>query len=364
MPVDVESLLQPVSNDKPSGVDLVDTLDSDYTQIRALIEEAAGKGDEGMVDAGESDPNRKGDWKGVRDRCVKLFGRTKDVRVATCLALALLQTEGLPGLRDGLRVLREMLERYWESVFPELDREDGDDPTRRMNAVASLSPPPGARGDVMRFGQRLKETPLCGRVRPIDVAIARGEVAPVDPSAPKPDPAAIEAAFRSANLEQLESLAAAAGEAKEQLVALDDFLTARVGNNAPNLQAFKAALGDVHVMLQRHLSARTGQEAPMSDDGGAAAGIDAGGNGHGSFAPRGTAQRLSGEIGSDDDVRAALDKVCAYYERYEKSSPVPLFLRAARKMVARSYLEIFEILTPDAVQQLRTIGAPDETPAE
>ena len=35
---DVESLLQPVSNDKPSGVDLVDTLDPDYTQIRALIE--------------------------------------------------------------------------------------------------------------------------------------------------------------------------------------------------------------------------------------------------------------------------------------------------------------------------------------
>ena len=61
MAIDVESLLQPVSNDKPSGVDLVDTLDPEYTQVRALIEEAAGKGDEGMVDAGESDPNREGD---------------------------------------------------------------------------------------------------------------------------------------------------------------------------------------------------------------------------------------------------------------------------------------------------------------
>ena len=303
------------------------------------------------------------DWKGVRDRCVKLLARTKDVRVATCLALALLQTEGLPGLRDGLRVLREMLERYWESVFPELDREDNDDPTRRMNAVASLSPPPGARGDVMRFGQRLRETPICGRVRPIDVAVARGEVAPIDPSAPKPDPAAIEAAFLSANLDQLQALAAAAGDAKQQLAALDDFLTAKVGNDAPNLQAFKAALADVHAMLQRHLSTRTGQEAPMADDVAAAA-HDSGGNGHASPEARPPAQRLSGSIGSHDDVVIALDKICDYYDRHEKSSPVPLFLRAARKMVGRSYLEIFEILTPEAVQQLRAIGAPDEPPAE
>ena len=358
MPIDVEALLQPVSPDKPCGDDLVDTLDPDYTQVRALIEDAARTGDEGMVDSGEQGgAPPKGDWKGVRDRCIKLLARTKDVRVATCLALAMLQTEGLFGLRDGLRLLREMLRRYWEGVYPELDREDNNDPTRRMNAVASISPPPGARGDVMRFSQRLREFPLCGRVRQIDVAIARGEVESADPTAPKPDLAAIEAAFRAARLEELQVLTAAAGEAKQQLDALDQFLTQQVGNGAPNLQAFKAAVGDVHSMLQRHVARRTG-EAGSADDG------PAGDNGNGSSGQRGPAQRLSGEIGSAEDVVVALEKICNYYEHNEKSSPVPLFLRAARRMVSRSYLEIFEILTPDAVQQLRAIGAAEEKPAE
>ena len=356
MPIDVEALLQPVSADKPCGVDLVDTLDPEYTQVRALIDEAAGKANEGMVDSGEEGAVAKGDWRGVRDRCVKLLARTKDVRVVACLALAQLQLEGITGLGEGLRLLREMLERYWDGVFPELDREDNNDPTRRMNAVASISPPPGARGDVMRFSQRLRETPLFGKYRPIDVAVARGEVEPVDPAAPKPDIKSIENAFTAAKLEDLQALAAAAAAAKEQFEALDQFLTQQVANSAPNLQAFKTALHDVNALLQRHLARRTGQ--PVGDDGGQGAG----GNGDSGMHQGG--RPISGDIRSSGDVVDMLEKICRYYEDNEKSSPVPLFLRAAKRMVSKTYLDIFDTLTPDAVQQLRAISSAEEKAAE
>jgi type VI secretion system protein ImpA len=226
-----------------------------------------------------------------------------------------------------------------------------------MNAIASLSPPPGARGDVMRFSQRLRETPLLGRYRPIDVAIARGEIEPVDPAAPRPDLKAIENAFTAAKLEDLQALASAAAAAKEQLEALDQFLTAQVGDGSPNLQAFKAALGDVNTLLQRHVSRRTGQ--PAGDDGAAAA---TGGNGDSGVHQ--TGRPMSGDIRSSSDVVDLLDKICRYYEDNEKSSPVPLFLRAARRMVSKNYLDIFDTLTADAVQQLRAISTAEEKPAE
>jgi type VI secretion system protein ImpA len=356
MAIDVEALLQPVSPDKPCGVNLDAVFDPDFDQVRQMV---AGTGGDGMV----ADPSQEGatakepDWRGVRDRCLKLLARTKDVRVVTYLTLALLKLDGLNGLRDGLKLLREMLQRYWGDVYPELDREDDNDPTQRMNAVASLSPA-GTRGDAMRFCERLREVALCnssrlGRFSLRDIAIATGQMQPADPDAPRFDPSAIEAAFADTSIEDLQALAAAADEARQHLSAVDQYLTDQVGNGrSPNLQGFAGALGEVHTQLKRHIDRQTnGGEGETGLTGG-------GGNG---AAPRG--QRLSGEITSNQDVLAALEKICRYYEHNEKSSPVPLFLEAAKRMVFKSFLDIHDTLTPDAVAQLRAISAAGDKPA-
>ena len=354
MPIDVETLLQPVSPDKPCGINLDESFDADFAQVRDMIAESVREG--GMVATDEEEAAGDVDWRGVRDRCVKLLTRTKDVRVVTYLALALLKLEGLQGLRDGLRLLREMLERYWNDVYPALDHEDNDDPTQRMNAVASLSPA-GTRGDAMRFCQRLREVALCnsrlGRISLRDVAVANGQMEPADPNAPRFDPGTIEAAFREAPEEQLRELESAAAEAALHLSSLNTFLTTQVANSAPNLQAFSDALGEVHGLLRRHLDKRGGGGA---SDAGA-------GDGNGQAHARPQGGRLSGEIHSGDDVLMALDKICRYYEQNEKSSPVPLFLHAAKRMVFKSFLDIYDTLTPDAVQQLRAISAAEEKPA-
>ena len=359
MAIDVEALLGPVSPDKPCGVNLDVVFDADFDQVRQMV---AGPAGEGMVyDPSQEGAAKEPDWRGIRDRCVKLLTRTKDVRVVTYLTLALLKLDGLAGLRDGLRLLRGMLERYWDDVHPELDREDNNDPTQRMNAIASLSPA-GTRGDAMRFCERLKEVALCnssrlGRYSLRDIAIANGQMQPVDPAEPRIDPAVIEAAFAETNEEDLKALAAAADEAKQHMAAVDQYLGEQVGSGrSPNLGAFQTALVDVHTQLKRHLDRRAGDGSSATD--GAAAGA-AGGNG---AAQRG-GQRLSGDITSNQDVLAALEKICRYYEHNEKSSPVPLFLEAAKRMVFKSFLDIHDTLTPDAVQQLRAISAAGDKPA-
>jgi type VI secretion system protein ImpA len=61
------------------------------------------------------------DWRVLHERCVELSARSKDLRVATKLCLTALKMDGLPGVGEGLALLKGLLERYWEPVYPKLD---------------------------------------------------------------------------------------------------------------------------------------------------------------------------------------------------------------------------------------------------
>jgi type VI secretion system protein VasJ len=70
-------------------------------------------------------------WKAVTAGAEGLLkGKSKDVVIAAYLAHALHVTGGIDGLTTGTTLLAELLERYWESAFPELKRIRG-----RANAV-------------------------------------------------------------------------------------------------------------------------------------------------------------------------------------------------------------------------------------
>lgn len=62
-----------------------------------------------------------------------LSGKGKDMLVACYLAGGLLETRSLPGLADGLRILADLLETYWDTLFPALKRMRG-----RRNALQWL----------------------------------------------------------------------------------------------------------------------------------------------------------------------------------------------------------------------------------
>lgn len=75
------------------------------------------------------------DWNQVASLATTLLAeKGKDLLVASYLAGALLQTRGLPGLADGLGVLRDLLEQYWDTLYPPLQRLRG-----RRNALQWLT---------------------------------------------------------------------------------------------------------------------------------------------------------------------------------------------------------------------------------
>ncbi len=346
--VNVESLLKPLSEENPTGENL--RWDRRYLEIERLAE---GK-EETQFSAAEEP-----DWREVRDGCVELFARGKHLRVAVLLTLAAVRLEGYPGLRDGLKLIHGLLTEYWDQVYPQLDVEDNNDPTERVNSLSALVTPPATYGDKIKFLDRVMEAPICesrqlGRFSMRDVAIAGGTLqVPEDPDRPKPTLQIIDAAFEETDPQVLEEIATAIEEASGYLDGIEAIFDEKCGPGiGPSPQIFKTMLRDAGIQVRRHMA---GCEALAEEEGGAEEADEGGGGGGG-----GKGRALSGEVNSPQDALLAMEKISRYYAAHEPSSPVALIIAAAQQMVGKSFLEISKVLTPDYVSMLVNISTPPD----
>ena len=63
-----------------------------------------------------------------------------------------------------------------------------------------------------------------------------------------------------------------------------------------------------------------------------------------------------GAVKSREDAIRALDAVSEYFRRNEPSSPIPLFLERAKRLVSKDFLEVLADVVPDAVSQAKSVG--------
>jgi type VI secretion system protein ImpA len=129
-----ETILDPIPGDNPSGANL--RYEVVYAEIRARVRRARGE-----VLPDPDDPNFHGadmEWRFVIGACRDLLRRrSKDLMLAAWLTEAQLAVDGLAGLRDGLDTLRGLLEKFWQTLYPEI--EDGD-VEARMRVLEWLAP--------------------------------------------------------------------------------------------------------------------------------------------------------------------------------------------------------------------------------
>jgi type VI secretion system protein ImpA len=340
--IELDQLLEDISPDSPCGENL--EYDADFV----LLEQSA-RGKPEQQFGATIVPAEEPDWAEVRRLALGLCKRTRDLRVFEYLARASVRTHGYAGLNDVLTLVRGSLERHWDNIHPKLDPDDDNDPTARVNLIGALCDP-----QTMLHGLRL--APLVqsrgfGRFALRDLAIASGEMPPPAGLDAPPTMQAIEGAFLDVPLDELKATAEAARSAAEQSRAIENVVTEKVGAaNAASLEALTKLLKEASKAIDARLVAR----------GGAAEGALVNGqalNGHalnGEAAPA----TMSGELRSRDDVIRMLDKLCEYYARAEPSSPVPLLLQRAKKLVPMSFMEIMQDLIPDGVSQAELYRGP------
>src|ERR1043165_5469518 len=338
--INVDDLLKPIADDKPCGEDF--TYHPSFQNLETL---SRGKPETQFSQAEEPD------WKEVRDGAIEVLGQSKHLMAGVILTVSLTKIGGLEGLRDGLATIRGMNEKYWNDLYPKLDPDDNNDPTERINILNNLS----TGGEPYKFTSHVKqivvcESPAMGRVTLGQIIVAK-EKANAKPDEEKskgdtgPDLNQIQAAFRDAGPEAARATLTAVTETIGHAQGIENFLDSTIG----------AGRGANFETLDKLLEEMKRAVEPYAGDGGAPAEVPAGEEGAAAAgtrpAPRG-GPGVSGTIQSRADVLKALDLICDYYRNHEPSSPVPLIIQRAQRLVDKDFMEILTDLTPDAVSTL------------
>ena len=360
MGLDIESLLKPLSDADPCGEDL--RYDRRALEILRLAE-----GKEGSVMGDQTIPGEEPDWRELKDGCLEVLARGRDLRISVVLSLALLKLEGFAGFADGLAVVRGLLERHWVGVHPRLDPDDGNDPTERGNILTTYNAPLGTFGEKMRFAERIMAAPLCesrqwGKYGLRDVRVASGQLdaAAMGAGQAVPDVKVIERAFEDTDAATLAALEKATGEAYRHAEGIDKAFEAAAGaGKSPEMTGFLTLLKDAHGQVKRQMERMAGGGGSAAESGGGGSGGAAAASGGGGG---GGGLRLDGELANREQVSQLFEKIYRYYERVEPSSPVPLLMKSCEKLVGKRFSDIVKVLTPDAVALLERLAA-DETAA-
>lgn len=341
---DIDDLLREVSPDTPCGEDL--EYDSAFGELeRSAQGKAEQQIGDSIIEAEEPD------WREVQKLSSALFSRTKDIRIAIYLVRASVKISGYLGLRDGLALLERLLQQYWDGVYPELDADDNNDPTMRINALVTLC-------DEQMVLKPLRQSPLVssrmmGNFSLRDLAIAAGQLQPTDPSETI-EMAAVNAAFMDADPEALQATTDAVNQSIEAINHIENFITEQVGvANAASFADLASVLKEAHQALSEQLAKRGIGEPEAPEFIGDAEVTTT------SASPRKSAA-LSGEINSREDVIRALDKIQDYYNKYEPTSPLPILMERSKKLVNMSFMEIIQNMAPDGLSQIEAIKGPNE----
>jgi type VI secretion system protein ImpA len=342
MRLSAEQLCQPISDDLPCGEDL--EYDPVFQEMEVMMQTTAEQefGDTIIPGSGP-------DWKGVAEQVEDLNKRTRDIRVLTNGALADLSLKGLKVFSESLESLNACIEKFWDSIHPELDADDDNDPTMRMNALQILND-----YEMVSFG--LERAPLLdvrglGTFSLRDIELAEGKTSPVGDENVK-DIGLIQGAFGDADAEVIADLRAGVRGAIAQLKR-----TTQIWNQfakdapEPNFEEILKVLGEIRQAIDKYAP---GSAEPIEEE--IADGIVED-QPPGSATPTSSGGvAVSGAINNRTDVIKMIDKICDYYASHEPSSPIPLLLRRAQRLVPKSFVEILEDLAPDGLAQAKLVS--------
>ncbi len=344
--IDLDLLLSPVGPDRPAGEDL------EYDPLFSELEQAAaGKPEQQMGDVvieGEEP-----DWRLVQRNSLALLERSKDLRVCGYLCQAALRNEGVEGFSTALQLTNRIASEFWETLHPELDADDDNDPTARVNAVMAL-----AAGNLLRPIEMapLLSVPLLGSVAWADVKPAAGE------DEPRRASAEAQAIINNCEIEQIAARRGAVAASLDACESLERFVTQQVGTRkAPNLQPLRDLLKRIDAQFATWWEQRGGSDLPEvqeenGDDEDHPSAKPQSSKASAASGARKPTIRSNGKITSRQEAIATIDRILEYYQTHEPSSPLPLLLLRAKRLATKSFIEILQDLIPEGLGRAREIG--------
>lgn len=335
--LDIESLLSPIDEAEPSGPDL--EYDAEWQEVERLSQPKAEQqfGDTII-------PAEEPDWRTLAEKSEALFSRTKDIRNAILLARAQAHLDQFPGVASGIQLIHKMVEQFWDSVHPQLDAEDDNDPTMRVNALSAMADPESLLTDLRRtflFRSRSHGELTIRQIEIVAGKLSAGEEESV-PTEAQLDMQLAAVVADDANLPILVS------DTLNSVRALSQLLDEKIGaGQSPDLKPLIDSLLTVDQSLGRVAGAAAGEGAV--DEAGAEGGES------GAVAGAAGPSAATGAIRSRSDVITLLDKISEYLQRTEPTNPVPLLLQRSKRLMSMNFVELMGDIAPDGLTQAQVV---------
>lgn len=140
--LDFDRLLAPISEELPCGESRENSQNVDLSRAFSILfaESSAAKklelawADNQLI--GNQDVVEKPKWMPIAEKSIEYLGQySKDARVLSCLVEAATRVAGFVGLRDSLRLTRQMLEMYHDRLNP---RPESSEDYAPLDSISSL----------------------------------------------------------------------------------------------------------------------------------------------------------------------------------------------------------------------------------
>ena len=306
----------------------------------SLTSAAAGKPEQQYGDT--IIPAEDPDWEAVVEQANAVLRRSKDIRAAILLVRGLTRLSGLRGLASGLEFVRRLLEQHWDDVHPKLVYDGEADPFLRSSAIASLADPQGVVRDLRAaplfttaagvVSVRAAEATLKHEALTADGMTEAQLVQAAAASVGNPD--APIAALRVA----LDHAKAIASLVSQRMDAID----------APDLAPLIGVFETIARLLPKGNGAAALQHADAQLSG----------------TPVSDAAGAPGALRTREDALRLLQSVCEFLERTEPSSPAPLLIRRAERLIGSGFLDIMRDMAPDSLAHIELITGSREASRE
>lgn len=122
--ISLDELLAPISDNTPTGVNIRTdrSPNSDYYVIKDARNNARAAERSSLFD---DDTDLIGPWRTVVEIAPKILkNKSKDLEIACWYTEGLIRLHGFAGLRDGIKLIHQLVDKFWEGLYPEPD-EDG-----------------------------------------------------------------------------------------------------------------------------------------------------------------------------------------------------------------------------------------------
>ena len=267
------------------------------------------------------------EWIEIRDRTAEALSRSKDLRVLSLLGAALLRTDGIDAFCRTVVVAADWITGWWDAVHPSAI----EDSIERQSALSAFT-------DYFAVIDPLRRLPLVSSREH-----GRFALRDLDPTVPPVAAAAFDLIPLAELLGRWQRIVDAQGAVAR--------IEARIREtDADPVLSFL----DVSTQLQRLERVLRSQLARRPESGlSADLSVVATARATEPGAPAVSPVRL-GEVRTREDAVRALDAVATFFRQTEPSSPVPLLLERARRLVSKSFLEVLADLAPGALGEART----------